>query len=196
LREICDKNDILLIFDEIPTAFGRSGMFYVHQNFCIEPDILVLGKGIGGGIVPQAAVLIKSKYDCAQDISLGHYTHEKPAAGCATIKYIDEHKLMENCQKQAAFALQYSENLYNTYQCIGDFRIKGLLMSFELVTDRVSKRKNDKLAERILYYCLGNGLSFKVSAGNCITWYPPLIVTTEQLTFAFQLLEEAIKNNC
>lgn len=200
LREICDKNDILLIFDEIPTAFGRSGMFYVHQNFGIEPDILVLGKGIGGGIVPQAAVLIKSKYDCAQDISLGHYTHEKPAAGCAaicaTIKYIDEHKLLENCQKQAAFALQYSENLYNKYQCIGDFRIKGLLMSFELVTDRVSKGKNDKLAERILYYCLDNGLSFKLSAGNCITWYPPLIVTTEQLTFAFQLLEEAIKNNC
>lgn len=197
LREICDENDILLIFDEIPTAFGRSGMFYVHQNFGVEPDILVLGKGIGGGIVPQAAVLVKSKYDCAQDISLGHYTHEKPAAGCAaicaTIKYIDEHKLLENCRKQAAFALQYSENLYNKYQCIGDFRIKGLLMSFEFVTDRVSKGQNDKLAEGILYYCLEHGLSFKLSAGNCITWHPPLIVTREQLTFAFQLLEEAIK---
>ena len=64
LREICDQNGILLIFDEIPTALGRSGAFYVHQNFGIEPDILVLGKGLGGAVVPQAAILIKSKYDC------------------------------------------------------------------------------------------------------------------------------------
>ena len=94
LRDICDAHGILLIFDEIPTALMRSGKFYVHQHFDIEPDILVLGKGLGGGIIPQAAVLTKSKYDCAEEISLGHYTHEKPALGCAaicaTIDYIDD----------------------------------------------------------------------------------------------------------
>jgi 4-aminobutyrate aminotransferase len=199
LREICDQQDILLIFDEIPTALGRSGEFYVHQTFGIEPDILVLGKGLGGGVIPQAAVLTKSKYDCAQDISLGHYTHEKPAAGCAAIcaaiKYIDEYKLLENCRIQSAFAAEYSRNLYNKYECIGDFRIMGLLLSFELVSDRASKRKNEKLAEKVLYYCLEHGLSFKLSAGNCITWHPPLIVTKEQMTFAFHVLEEAIQNS-
>jgi 4-aminobutyrate aminotransferase len=199
LREICDQKGILLIFDEIPTALGRSGEFYVHQTFGIEPDILVLGKGLGGGVIPQAAVLTKSKYDCAQDISLGHYTHEKPAAGCAAIcaaiAYIDEYKLLENCRTQSAFAVQCSTTLYNKYECIGEFRIIGLLISFELVTDRASKEKNDKLAEKILYYCLEHGLSFKLSNGNCITWHPPIIVTKEQLAFAFHVLAEAIENS-
>lgn len=107
LRALCDKNGILLIFDEIPTALGRSGEFYVHQNFEVEPDILVLGKGLGGGIIPQAAVLVKTKYDCAKDISLGHYTHEKPAVGCAaicaTLEFIDDNHLLENCRKQSVY---------------------------------------------------------------------------------------------
>ena len=196
LRAICDQEGILLIFDEIPTALGRSGEFYVHQNFGIEPDILVLGKGLGGGLIPQAAVLTKTKYDCAEDISLGHYTHEKPAAGCAAIcaviRYIDEYNLLENCRTQSAFAVQCSTRLYGQYQCIGDFRIAGLLISFEMVKDRISKEKDAELAEKILYYCLAHGLSFKLSAGNCITWHPPLIVTEEKLAFAFVLFEKAI----
>ncbi len=198
LRRICDENNILLIFDEIPTALGRSGEFYVHQSFGVEPDILVLGKGLGGGIIPQAAVLTKSKYDCGKDISIGHYTHEKPAAGCAaicaTIEYIDKYKLLENCKKQSEFASQYSNILYSKYECIGDFRIAGLLMAFEFVKDRNSKEKDDKLAEKILYYCLEHGLSFKLSSGNCIVWYVPLIITQEQLSSAFNVFEKAIKN--
>ncbi|WP_378956508.1 aspartate aminotransferase family protein [Pelosinus sp. sgz500959] len=197
LRELCDQNGILLIFDEIPTALGRSGAFYVHQNFSIEPDILVLGKGLGGAVIPQAAILVKTKYDRAEDISLGHYTHEKPAVGCAaicaTIKYIDENGLLDHCNKQSEFARQCSKKLYNQYECIGDYRIAGLLITFELVKDRSSKEKDDELTEQILYYCLKHGLSFKVSAGNCITWHPPLIITREQLTFAFAVFEEGIK---
>jgi 4-aminobutyrate aminotransferase len=200
LRDICDRNGILLIFDEIPTALGRSGEFYVHQKFGIEPDILVLGKGLGGGIIPQAAVLTKTKYDCASDISLGHYTHEKPAIGCAvidaTIRYIDDYQLLDHCRTQSAFARQRSELLYDHYECIGEFRIAGLLITFELVKDRCSKVKADELAEKILYYCLDQGLSFKLSGGNCITWHPPLIVTKEQLAFAFDLFEGAIQSCC
>lgn len=198
LRKICDENGILLIFDEIPTALGRSGEFYVHQNFNVEPDILVLGKGLGGAVLPQAAVLTKSKYDIAQDISLGHYTHEKPALGCAailaTINYIDDFNLLENCKTLSIFAMECSKSLYEKYECIGDIRIIGLLITFEMVKNRVSKERDDEISEKILYYCLSNGLSFKLSNGNCITWHPPLIVNKEQLTFAFNLLEEAIVN--
>ena len=116
LKDICRKNKILLIFDEIPTALGRSGEFFVHQLFDIEPDILVLGKGLGGGIVPQAAVLANKKLDCADDISLGHYTHEKPAVGsaaiCATLNYIDEHKLIDNCRKLSSYAERRGARLF------------------------------------------------------------------------------------
>ena len=196
LRKICDENKILLIFDEIPTCLGRSGEFYVHQNFGIEPDILVLGKGLGGGIVPQAAVLVNKRYDVAEDISLGHYTHEKPAIGCAAIcaaiEYIDENNLMENCRNLSQFAMSRGKELMNKYNCIGDFRIQGLLISFEFVKDRMTKEKDTDISERILYSSLEEGLSFKVSSGNCITWHPPLVLSKEELEFAFDIFEKAI----
>lgn len=196
LRKICDENKILLIFDEIPTCLGRSGEFYVHQNFGIEPDILVLGKGLGGGIVPQAAVLVNKRYDVAEDISLGHYTHEKPAIGCAaicaTIEYIDENNLMENCRNLSQFAMSRGKELMNKYNCIGDFRIQGLLISFEFVKDRMTKEKDTDISEKILYSSLEEGLSFKVSSGNCITWHPPLVISKEELEFAFDIFEKAI----
>lgn len=199
LRKICDENKILLIFDEIPTCLGRSGEFYVHQNFGIEPDILVLGKGLGGGIVPQAAVLVNKRYDVAEDISLGHYTHEKPAIGCAAIcaaiEYIDENNLMENCRNLSQFAMSRGKELMNKYNCIGDFRIQGLLISFEFVKDRITKEKDTDLSERILYSSLEEGLSFKVSSGNCITWHPPLVISKEELEMAFDIFEKAIIKN-
>ena len=196
LRKICDENKILLIFDEIPTCLGRSGEFYVHQNFGIEPDILVLGKGLGGGIVPQAAVLVNKRYDVAEDISLGHYTHEKPAIGCAAIcaaiEYIDGNNLMENCRDLSQFAMSRGKELMNKYNCIGDFRIQGLLISFEFVKDRITKEKDTDLSERILYSSLEEGLSFKVSSGNCITWHPPLVISKEELEMAFDIFEKSI----
>ena len=199
LRELCDKNGILLICDEIPTALGRSGEFYVHQNFDVEPDILILGKGLGGGVIPQAAVLTKMKYDCAQDISLGHYTHEKPAAGCAaicaTLEFIDKNHLLENCKKLSEYVKEKADVLYNTYECIGDVRICGLLITFEIVKNRDLKEKNEELVEKILYKSLQLGLSFKISAGNCVTWHPPLIVTENEIDMAFNIFDRAIKFN-
>lgn len=196
LRKICDEYGILLILDEIPTALMRSGKFYVHQNFEIEPDILVLGKGLGGGVIPQAAVLTRTQYDCAGDISLGHYTHEKPALGsaaiCATIDYIDDLNLQEQCISRSEFVRGKFEALSAKHLCIGDVRIAGLLISIELVKSRETKEKNEELAERVLYYCLENGLSFKLAGGNSITWHPPLIVSEEQLTFAVNLLDEGL----
>lgn len=196
LRKICDENKILLIFDEIPTCLGRSGEFYVYQNFGIEPDILVLGKGLGGGIVPQAAVLVNKRYDVAEDISLGHYTHEKPAIGCAAIcaaiEYIDENNIMDNCRNLSQFAMSRGKELMNRYNCIGDFRIQGLLISFEFVKDRMTKEKDTDISEKILYSSLEEGLSFKVSSGNCITWHPPLVISKEELEFAFDIFEKAI----
>lgn len=197
LRRICDEQGIVLIFDEIPTALMRSGKFYVHQNFGIEPDILVLGKGLGGAVIPQAAVLARTFFDCAGDISLGHYTHEKPALGsaaiCAAVHYIDDFNLEEQCSRLSRFVRAELDGLQNRYECIGDVRIAGLLISIELVKSRETREQDEVLAEQLLYFCLERGLSFKLAGGNCITWHPPLIVTREQLTFAVGLLEEGLR---
>jgi 4-aminobutyrate aminotransferase len=92
LRNICYKNNVLLIFDEIPTALGRTGKMFAFENYEVVPDIVLLGKGLGGGVFPMAAMLVREELDIAQDIALGHYTHEKSSLGCAaamaTLRYI------------------------------------------------------------------------------------------------------------
>lgn len=196
LREICDKNKIVLIFDEIPTGIGRSGEFYVHQNFGIEPDIIVLGKGLGGGVIPQAAVLIKKEYDVSEDISLGHYTHEKPALGaaaiCALVKYIDDNKLIDKTKEHSIYIKKRAIKLMEKHSEIGDVRILGLLISFEIIKKVGSREKNEELAEKIMYFCLEKGFSFKVANGNCITWHPPLTVSKNEINFAFEVFESAL----
>ena len=83
IREICDKHNVMLIIDDIPNGMGRSGEWFTYQAYDIEPDVLCIGKGLGGGLVPIAAMVTKDKYNTAEQISMGHYTHEKSPIGCA-----------------------------------------------------------------------------------------------------------------
>ncbi|NEW85441.1 MAG: aspartate aminotransferase family protein, partial [Mariniphaga sp.] len=98
VREICTKHQVLLILDEIPIALGRTGKMFAFENFGIEPDILCLGKGLGGGIIPFAAMVTRDSYNIATEVSLGHYTHEKnplgSVAALATISYIGKEQLL------------------------------------------------------------------------------------------------------
>ena len=104
IRGICDKFGAKLIFDEIPNSLGRNGKtFFTYQMYGIVPDILVIGKGLGGGILPLAGVLCKEELnEFGKEIALGHYTHEKNpvlcAAGLATIKYIDKFDLINKAR--------------------------------------------------------------------------------------------------
>ncbi len=197
LRNICDKHKVLIIFDEIPTAFGRTGEFFVYQNFGITPDILVLGKGIGGGIIPISAVLVKEEYNVAGDISLGHYTHEKSALGCrailATITYIQANNLIEHVKQMEILLIEELGKLKNKYIFVGDCRVKGLLFAIELVTDCNTKNKAVEEAEKVLYSCLDKGLSFKISQGNVLTFGPSLIITKEELLRALVIIEASLK---
>src|SRR5262245_1041278 len=94
VRESCDRHGTLLVFDEIPSALARTGRMFACEHFGVVPDILVIGKGLGGGIMPMAAMLARASLDVAGDVALGHYTHEKSPVGCAaalaTIEVITE----------------------------------------------------------------------------------------------------------
>src|SRR5215467_5971531 len=97
IRAACDKHGTLLILDEIPIGLGRIGRLFAFEHYDIVPDILVLGKGLGGGIFPLAAMLAREGLNVAQDKALGHYTHEKNPVACAaalaTLQVIEEEKL-------------------------------------------------------------------------------------------------------
>jgi 4-aminobutyrate aminotransferase len=200
IREICDKHNVMLIIDDIPNGMGRSGEWFTYQAYDIEPDMLCIGKGLGGGLVPVAAMVTKDKYNTAEQISMGHYTHEKSPIGCAvalaTMEAIEQDGLLDKAKADSQFMREKLLEMKAKYPVIGDVRGIGMLWGIELVTDHESKARAYDEAEAVLYQCLNNGVSFKVSQGNVIQLSPPLIITREQLTEALAIFEEAIAKVC
>ncbi|EGQ8485666.1 aspartate aminotransferase family protein [Vibrio parahaemolyticus] len=200
IREICDKHNVMLIIDDIPNGMGRSGEWFTYQAYDIEPDMLCIGKGLGGGLVPIAAMVTKDKYNTAEQISMGHYTHEKSPIGCAaalaTMEAIEQDGLLDKAKADSQFMRQKLLEMKAKYPVIGDVRGIGMLWGIELVIDHESKARAYDEAEAVLYQCLNNGMSFKVSQGNVIQLSPPLIITREQLTEALAIVEEAIAKVC
>lgn len=198
LRELCDRYGVVLILDEIPIALGRTGKMFAFEHFGIEPDILCLGKGLGGGIIPQAAVICRESYNRFSDISLGHYTHEKSplgaAAGLTVIDIIEKEDLLA---KARILELEI-RSIFNVFQkefsLIGDVRGIGLLWGIELVKDRNTKDEAFKEAEKIMYDCLKEGLNFKVSKGNVLQLCPPLTISNMELADSFKILHNAFSN--
>jgi 4-aminobutyrate aminotransferase len=195
-RNLCDKYGVLLILDEIPIALGRTGKMFAFEHYGIEPDILCLGKGLGGGVFPQAAIITRDEYNVFGSISLGHYTHEKSPigaiAGLTTIDFIEENNLLEKVQADAVYMQSVLMQFEEKFSLIGAVRGIGLLWGIELVKDRITKEKAIEEAEKVMYACLKRGLNFKVSAGNVLQLSPALTISRTELTEALQILEESI----
>lgn len=196
VREICDRHGALLVFDEIPLCMGRTGRMFVCEHFGITPDILCLGKGLGGGIFPMAAVVVREDFDVAGDRALGHYTHEKSpvgsAASLATLRIIEEENLIERACSLGEKGHKRFLELQERHPLIGDVRSVGLLFGLELVTDRNTRAPAVEAAEQVLYEALARGLSFKVSMGNVLTLTPPLTLRDEELDRAVSILDQAL----
>ena len=194
IREACDRHNALLILDEVPHSLGRIGTLFSFENYGIVPDMVVLGKGLGGGVFPIAAVIVKEDFNVAQQFSVGHYTHEKNpvacAAGLATINTIVDENLPNRARELGAYALQVLNDAFSDNPNIREIRGMGLLLGVELDNQNCEAAV---VAERIMYECLRNGLSFKISMGNVLTLAPPLNVSKEDLNFALTVLVEAVK---
>ena len=196
VREACNDHGALLIFDEIPTGLGKTGRMFACEHDDVVPDILVMGKALGGGILPIAAVLTKPEFDVAGNFAFGHYTHEKnpvtTRAALTTINIIEQEGLIENAAKLGQYAIQRLNEMKSDYHTIGDVRGRGFLFGVELVTDPENKTPANELAEDVYYRCLEKGLSFKISMGNVLTFTPPLILTQAQMDFALDIIEQSI----
>jgi 4-aminobutyrate aminotransferase len=196
VREACDEFGALLVFDEIPTGLGKTGRFLAGDHDGVVPDIVVMGKALGGGILPIAAAVCREGLDVAGDFAFGHYTHEKnpvtAAAGLATLAVIDDEDLVANAAKVGARALERMSGWKDRFRLVGDVRGRGLLIGAELVADRDTREPANDAAERVLYRALDRGLSFKTSMGNVLTLTPPLVTTEAQMDRALAILEECI----
>ena len=192
-REICDRHGALLIFDEIPSALGRSGKMFVCEHFDVVPDMLVIGKGLGGGVFPMAALLAKSELDIAADRALGHYTHEKSPVGCAaalaTLDCLLEDGLMDAATQLGEHALGRLRAMQQRYPLIHQVRALGLHIGVELRRDGLPAFD---AADAMLYHSLSRGLSYKVGGGCVLTLCPPLTITREQLDRALDIIEDGL----
>jgi (R)-1-hydroxy-2-aminoethylphosphonate ammonia-lyase len=193
VRDACDRHGALLILDEVPICLGRTGRMFAFEHYGIVPDMVVLGKGLGGGVFPMAALVARSDFDVARDRALGHYTHEKSSVGCAaglaTLEVIASEGLVERSRAQGLRALERMQALKHRHPLVADVRGVGLLLGIELARDG---RPAAREAERVMYECLARGLSFKVGHGNVLTLSPPLIIAPEELDRALDIVETAL----
>lgn len=193
VRKSCDRHGALLVFDEVPSCLGRTGKMFACENFATVPDILVIGKGLGGGVMPMAAVIARRDLDVLPEGALGHYTHEKSpvgaAAALATLDVIEEEDLLERSRVIGAATLEHLKAL------VADSRVfrsaRGLGMSWAMEVGPVPGHGAGEVADLLLYACLRRGLSFKVGGGNVATLCPPLNIDTADLTCALEILADA-----
>jgi 4-aminobutyrate aminotransferase len=196
IRRACDRHGALLIFDEIPHSLGRTGRMFTFENFGVVPDMVVIGKGLGGGILPLAALIVREDLDVAADRALGHYTHEKNpvlcAAALATIDTIEKNHLVAHARELGRYSLNRLEEMKERHPLIGDVRGLGLFLGIELVKDRNTRERASDEAEAVMYAALSRGLSFKTTMGNILTLTPPLIITRPEMDQALAIIEECI----
>ena len=200
VRAACDRHGALLILDETATCLGRTGKMFACEHFGADPDILVCGKGLGGGIMPLAAVIADSSLDCGADLALGHYTHEKNptacAAGLATLAILRRDALPGRAAALGEKALARLGAMATRFPIIGEVRGLGLSLAVELVRDRATREKASDAADAVLYHCLEAGLAFKTSHGSVLTLTPPLNISEIDLDRALDILEHALALVC
>ena len=197
VRAACDRHGALLILDEIPTCLGRTGKMFVCEHYGIAPDMLVVGKGLGGGIIPLAALIAREDLNLSGQISLGHYTHEKNpvacAAGLAAIEFIEETGLLQHAESMGQYALSRLREMAKRFPIIGDARGLGLLLGVELFHDGNPARRASAEAEQVMYAALARGLNFKITMGNILTLTPALTITQAEMDRALDILAECFE---
>ncbi len=196
VRDACDEFGALLIFDEIPTGLGKTGKLFACEHDGVVPDILVMGKSLGGGILPVASVICKPEFDLAQHYAYGHYTHEKnpvtTRAALTTIQIIEDEDLVENAARVGDYALERLRDMMDKHPLIGDVRGRGFLFGVELVSDRETREPARDAADQVLYRALDKGLSFKTTMGNVLTFTPSLITTKGDMDWALSIIDESL----
>ena len=199
IREICDEYNILLIFDEIQTAFGRMGAMFASEIYDVYPDMLSFGKAIGGGY-PLAGVMqrtdLKPPEPATDSYTFAHFPVSF-AAACATLDVIKEENLLEKSRKMGEYFTTRLKELQNKYDMIGDIRGPGLMIGIELVKDRKTKEKANDVTNAIVKEAIYDGVIFGESLfkgmGNVLKIKPPLVITEPQADKVLEVFEKYIK---
>lgn len=202
LREICNRHNVLLIFDEIITGIGRTGQMFAAETFGVTPDLLCLGKGLSGGYAPLAALICRKHIGEAfwgdpqsnPGFVEGHTFEGHPlacAAGLAVLDEVVKHDLCRNAREMGQHLREGLEGL-RKHGIIGDIRGKGLLLGIEFVRDPVTRQRFDPpIGLEIGKRALANGLLTRYDP-HWLALGPPLVAKREHIDDILALLDKSI----
>jgi 4-aminobutyrate aminotransferase len=202
LRRICDDHGILLVVDEVQTAFGRTGKWTAMEHWGVQGDIVLLGKSMASGVPLSAAILSKDILESTDSEPIPIHAQSFSgtplgvAATHATMDVIRDEKLCENAEKMGEYIMKRLIDLMETYQCIGDVRGLGLLLGVEIVKNREKKTPDPEMASRICGEAFKRGLfvlNMGSYGGKALRIAPPLIINEEQVDKSLEILEESMR---
>lgn len=188
LRKICDEKDILLIFDEVQTGMGRTGEIFGFKNYNVQPDLMVLAKGLGGGL-PIGALVAKNKI--ADTFKPGMHASTfggsplVTKAALGTFKAIHSDKMLKNAKVLGKYIIEKLETLKDKFDCVIAVRGLGLMIGIELNIE----------GKEIFDECFKNGLIINCTQGNILRFMPALNVTKKQADKAIFILEKALERS-
>jgi acetylornithine/N-succinyldiaminopimelate aminotransferase len=185
VRAWCDEKGILLILDEVQTGVGRIGSLFGYEQYGVEPDIMTLAKGLGGG-VPIAAFLAKERASVFAPGEHGSTFGGNPlvcAAGVATLQFVIDNNIPDKVKKLGKYFIARLEKLKTKFNFITDIRGRGLLLAFNFT---------DNIAEDVVMGCLKEGLLVNAVKPNALRFIPPLIISEQDIDEALSILEKVL----
>ena len=184
LRELTREHGLLLIFDEVQTGMGRTGSLFAYEQFGVEPDIMTLGKGIGGGL-PLAALLTKSEFSCFEPGEQGGTFNGNPlvcAAGLAVIEQLQQPGFLDAVRVKSEYLQQALERLSADFD-LGGVRGPGLLMALDTA---------EKDATDIATKAFDNQLLINAPRPNTLRFMPALNVGTKDIDEMIARLQKSL----
>ena len=197
VQTLCRKHGILFIVDEVKIGFGRTGKMWGFEHWGLEPDVVVLGKSMGSGMIPISGVVAPAEVlDVGAAINM-YTTAGNPAActaGLATLRYIREHDLIGNARLIGDRLLKGFTELQKRHPLIGEARGKGMILGVELVRDRKTKEPAAKEAAKVAYraFELGLILFYGGIYSNVLEVTPPLTMTPAEADQGIAILDQAL----
>ncbi|MFC1921866.1 aspartate aminotransferase family protein [Chloroflexota bacterium] len=199
IREMCNKYDMLLIWDEVQTGFGRLGAMFASEMYDTVPDILCFGKALGGGF-PIAGHLsrdgLKGFKPGDHSFTFAHFPVSL-LASIATLSVLEEEGLLERAQKVGAYFTKKLLEMKDKYELIGDVRGPGLMLGVELVSNKKTKEPARKETYQFEKEGIKRGVLFGTSKyagmGNVVKIKPPLVITDAQAEKVMEVFEEIVQ---
>ena len=199
VRKIADDNNILLIFDEVQTGYGRTGQMFGANTVGVTPDMATLAKGIGGGF-PLAAVVGRSEImDSIHDAGIGSTFGASPvscAAALGVLEVFDQDNLLQKAINHAELMNGMLSLLQDKNDFIGDVRGYGTMIGVEIVTDKKLKNSSKELAMQIIDTAKNNGLLLVNCGleGNVIRFMGPLTTPVDQVKEAMEIFSDSVNS--